>query len=146
MPFSKLQGRAVNWAEAEAPGLISLRFGNSISVEKQSEFLISPNGTFASGFYQVAAGTNAYCYSIWITNSVTKTVVWMANRDRPVIGKRSKLTLHRNGNVLVDPDGSTMWSSYTVSEAYAKVRLLETGDLVLIDQRENVIWEFRLSH
>ena len=104
-----LCARAVNWAEAEAPGLTSLRFGNSISVEKESEFLISPNGTFTSGFYQVAAGTNAYCYSIWFTNSVTKTVVWMANRDRLVNGKRSKLTLHRNGNlVLVDADGSTV--------------------------------------
>ncbi|XP_052176483.1 putative receptor protein kinase ZmPK1 isoform X2 [Diospyros lotus] len=66
----------------------------------------------------------------------------MANRDRPVNGERSKLVLHRNGNmVLADVDGSIVWSTNTFSEAHVEARLLETGNFVLINQGDNIIWE-----
>ncbi|XWS43773.1 hypothetical protein CRYUN_Cryun16bG0132800 [Craigia yunnanensis] len=66
----------------------------------------------------------------------------MANRDRPVNGKQSRLTLHDSGNlVLLDADGSIVWLTNTPSNAAAEVRLLETGNLVLINQAKNVIWE-----
>ncbi|XP_052174615.1 putative receptor protein kinase ZmPK1 [Diospyros lotus] len=130
----------VSCAEAGGRGLASLRLGSSLSVEEEGDFLISPSGAFSGGFYKV--GTNAYCFSIWFTNSVNKTVVWMANRDQPVNGIGSKLTPHRNGNLLLtDSDGSFVWSTNTFSEQYVEVQLLETGNLVLINQRENIIWE-----
>ncbi|XP_004305180.1 PREDICTED: putative receptor protein kinase ZmPK1-like [Fragaria vesca subsp. vesca] len=66
---------------------------------KQRNFLVSPSGTFSSGFYKV--GANASCYAIWFTNTVNKTVVWMANRDNPVNKRGSKLTLHGNGNLVL---------------------------------------------
>ncbi|BBH06194.1 S-locus lectin protein kinase family protein [Prunus dulcis] len=111
--------------------LSSLRQGSSLKVEEESDFLVSPNGTFSSGFYKV--DTNASCYSIWFTNSVNKTVVWMANRDKPVSRRVSKLTLHRNGNlVLTDGVGSL----YGV-----EAQLLETGNLVLINQEKMIIWQ-----
>ncbi|EOY07395.1 S-locus lectin protein kinase family protein, putative [Theobroma cacao] len=128
-------------ALAGLPGLSTLSPGNSLAVENEDDYLVSPNGTFTGGFYKV--GTNAYCFSIWFTNSADKTVVWMANRDRPVNGKQSRLTLHDSGNlVLLDADGSIVWSSNTVSSAAVEVRLLETGNLVLINREKNVvIWE-----
>ncbi|XVF55186.1 hypothetical protein PTKIN_Ptkin06aG0016600 [Pterospermum kingtungense] len=114
--------------------------GNSVAVENEHDNLVSPNGTFTSGFYKV--GTNAYCFSIWFTNSADKTVVWMANRDTPVNGKQSKLTLYENGNlVLLDADGSTVWSTNTASNAQAEVRLLETVNLVVVNEADNVVWE-----
>ncbi|BBH06191.1 hypothetical protein Prudu_017767 [Prunus dulcis] len=130
---------AATIASSEAR-LSSLRQGSSLTVEKESDFLVSPNGTFSSGFYKV--DTNASCYSIWFTNSVNKTVVWMANRDKPVSGRVSKLTLHRNGNlVLTDGVGSIVWSTNTFSDAGVEARLLETGNLVLINQEKRVIWQ-----
>ncbi|VVA25358.1 PREDICTED: putative receptor kinase ZmPK1 [Prunus dulcis] len=127
----------VDWSEA---GLSSLRQGSSLKVEEEIDFLVSLNRTFSSGFYKV--GTNASCYSIWFTNSVNKTVVWMANRDKPVSGRGSKLTLHRNGNlVLTDGVGSIVWSTNTFSDASVEARLLETGNLVLINQAKEVLWQ-----
>ncbi|BFG36271.1 hypothetical protein CerSpe_225450 [Prunus speciosa] len=127
----------VDWSEA---GLPSLRQGSSLKVEEENDFLVSPNGTFSSGFYKV--GTNASCYSIWFTKSVNKTVVWMANRDKSVSGRGSKLTLQRNGNlVLTDGVGSTVWSTNTFSDAGLEAQLLETGNLVLINQSKEILWQ-----
>ncbi|XVF55187.1 hypothetical protein PTKIN_Ptkin06aG0016700 [Pterospermum kingtungense] len=121
-------------------GLSTLSPGSSLDVENESDYLVSPTGTFTGGYYKV--GTNAYCFSIWFTNSVDKTVVWMASRDKPVNGKQSKLTLYETGNlVLLDADGSIVWSTETSSNVAAELRLLETGNLVLVDRAENVIWE-----
>ncbi|XP_050114695.1 putative receptor protein kinase ZmPK1 [Malus sylvestris] len=130
----------VAWSQQQFPGLPSLRQGSSLTVEKESDLLVSPNGTFSSGFYKV--GTDAYCYAIWFTNSANKTVAWMANRDEPVSARGSKLTLHKDGNlVLTDGVGSTVWSTSTFSNAGVEARLLETGNLVLINQSKGVIWQ-----
>ncbi|XP_024028325.1 putative receptor protein kinase ZmPK1 [Morus notabilis] len=122
-------------------GLSKLKEGNFLTVDKESEFLISPNGTFAAGFLKV--GNNAFCFSIWFTNSADKTVVWMANRDRPVSAKQSKMTLHGNGNmVLTDASGVIVWSTDTFSTSGMEAHLLETGNFVLIDQASKLfIWE-----
>lgn len=127
--------------QAESKGLLRLSIGKFLAVEKESDLLVSPNGTFSSGFYKV--GDNAYCYSIWFTNSVNKTVVWMANRDKPVNGKRSRLTLKTTGNlVLTDDDSSVAWSTDTSTVAAdVELQLLETGNLVLVNGEQTIIWE-----
>ncbi|XP_031287892.1 putative receptor protein kinase ZmPK1 [Pistacia vera] len=101
----------VAWAQAWSQGLPSLSHGSSLAVAKENDFLASPKGTFSGGFSEV--GTNAYCFAIWFTNSVNKTVVWMANRDKPVNGRHSSV----------------------------EARLLETGNLVLVNQTKGIIWE-----
>ncbi|XAR68898.1 Non-specific serine/threonine protein kinase [Bertholletia excelsa] len=67
----------------------------------------------------------------------------MANRDTPVNGKGSKLSLLSTGNlVLTDWDGSIVWSTNTLSESPLEAQLLETGNLVLMTEKDNVtIWE-----
>ncbi|GMN47718.1 hypothetical protein TIFTF001_016887 [Ficus carica] len=126
---------------SSSTGMPRLKQGSSLTVDKESEFLISPNGTFSAGFLEV--GTNAFGFSIWFTNSAEKTVVWMANRDRPVSAKQSKMTLNRNGNmVLTDAYGLIVWSTDTFSTSNVEAHLLETGNLVLIDQATtHFIWE-----
>ncbi|XP_022145540.1 putative receptor protein kinase ZmPK1 [Momordica charantia] len=127
-------------AEAAPPGLQRLTKGWSLAVEEENQFLISPDGTFSSGFYRV--GNNSFCYSIWFAKSSDKTVVWMANRDKPVNGQKSKLTLGGDGNlVLTDADGSITWSSKTVTRQQIELRLLENGNLVLVNETGNFIWQ-----
>ncbi|GMN47717.1 hypothetical protein TIFTF001_016886 [Ficus carica] len=130
-------------ASSSPPGLPSLREGSSLAVlDKQNEaFLVSPNGTFSAAFREV--GINAFCFSIWFTNSADKTIVWMANRNTPVSGKKSRMTLHKNGNmVLTDAFGSIVWSTNTFSASAVEARVLDTGNLVLFDQaKKMVIWE-----
>ncbi|XP_004137926.1 putative receptor protein kinase ZmPK1 [Cucumis sativus] len=121
-------------------GMQRLTSGSSIAVDKENQFLISPNGTFSSGFYRV--GNNSYCFSIWFTNSFHKTVVWMANRDKPVNGEQSRLTLNFDSNlILTDADDTVVWSTDTTSVGEIELRLLETGNLVVMNQSQHFIWQ-----
>ncbi|KAI8549986.1 hypothetical protein RHMOL_Rhmol06G0068400 [Rhododendron molle] len=117
----------------------TLPTSSSLSV---SDVLISANGTFSAGFYNV--GENAYCFSIWFTEPTSDgnlTVVWMANRDQPVNGKRSKLSLLKSGNlILTDAAQFTVWSTNTKSISPLQLQLLYTGNLVLRNQNGSV-WE-----
>ncbi|KAK6244954.1 hypothetical protein QUC31_011363 [Theobroma cacao] len=117
-----------------------LQRGSSLSVEDDSDMLTSADNTFTCGFYNV--GENAYYFSIWFTNSKEKTVVWMANRDKPVNGKGSRVSLLRDGAlVLKDVDGSTTWETNTSSTDVQKAELLDNGNLVLKDSTGKILWQ-----
>ncbi|XP_042483601.1 putative receptor protein kinase ZmPK1 [Macadamia integrifolia] len=119
--------------------LNSLYKGSFLSVEDESDFLISPDKSFTSGFYMV--GTNAFCFAIWFTNSTAKTVVWMANRDRPVNGHGSRISLQKDGSmVLTDFDGSTIWYIDHITDAQ-KAELLNNGNLILVNSQGMVLWQ-----
>ncbi|KAJ1380089.1 Bulb-type lectin domain [Sesbania bispinosa] len=120
----------------------------SLSVEKLDEDIIvsSPKRTFTAGFYPV--GENAYSFAIWFTQSHTNlhnaTIVWMANRDQPVNGKRSTLSLHKTGNlVLTDAGQFNVWSTNTNSFNPLELFLYDTGNLVLREQNNHssVLWQ-----
>ncbi|XP_061954679.1 putative receptor protein kinase ZmPK1 isoform X2 [Populus nigra] len=116
-----------------------LRRGSSLSVEDDSDILISPDKTFSCGFYGM--GQNAYWFSIWFTNSKDRTVVWMANRDRPANGRGSRVSLRRDGAmVLTDVDGSIIWETNT-STGVGRAELLDTGNLVLKGPGGKVLWQ-----
>ena len=129
------------------PLLVSLIFHNfqhsssfSLSVEKFKEDVIvsSPKGKFTAGFYPV--GDNAYCFAIWYTQP-PHTLVWMANRDQPVNGKRSTLSLLTTGNlVLTDAAQFMVWSTNTAtSSKQVQLHFYDTGNLVLLDNSDNVV-------
>ncbi|KAM4129403.1 hypothetical protein ACJW30_01G020300 [Castanea mollissima] len=109
----------------------------SLSV-KNPDFLISPNGDFSAGFYSV--GDNAFCFAIWFSNS--RTVVWMANRDQPVNGKHSKLSILKTGNlILTDASNVTVWATNTVSLSSVLLFLNNTGNLILCNNKGVVLWQ-----
>ncbi|KAK6228960.1 hypothetical protein SCA6_017911 [Theobroma cacao] len=123
-----------------------LKEGSSISVEKANDVLTSADGTFSAGFHPV--GNNAYCFAIWFnkpscgTNNCT--VVWMANRDLPVNGKYSKLSLLKSGNlVLTDAGRVIVWMSNTVSNSKSSsyLELYDTGNLVLHNSDGSRLWQ-----
>ncbi|XP_004492313.1 putative receptor protein kinase ZmPK1 [Cicer arietinum] len=123
----------------------SLRKGSSLSVENPQDTIISPNGMFSAGF--IAIGENAYSFAIWFTtpNSINhnNTIVWTANRDEPVNGKRSKLTLLNTGNiVLFDVSLNNVWSSNTESLEPLELHLNDDGNLVLRElQGTRILWQ-----
>jgi hypothetical protein len=121
--------------------LYNLSGEKSLSVEKPEEVLISPNGVFTAGFHSV--GDNAFCFAVWFsTNSSPRTVVWMANRDHPVNGKRSKLSLIKTGNlILTDADKLTVWATNTVSLSPLRLSLYNTGNLVLHNMEGSTLWK-----
>ncbi|XP_027356531.1 putative receptor protein kinase ZmPK1 [Abrus precatorius] len=113
---------------------------SSLSVEKPSETLVSANGDFSAGFFQV--GNNAFCFSVWFTRSKPPTVTWMANRDEPVNGKGSKLSLWKNGNlVLIDAERTTIWTTGTCSPFESHLKLLNNGNLILLTSQSTIVWQ-----
>ncbi|KAJ9693059.1 hypothetical protein PVL29_011971 [Vitis rotundifolia] len=117
----------------------TLSQGSSLSVERPEDVLVSPNSLFSAGFYLV--GDNSYCLAIWFTKSINRTVVWMANRDQPVNGRRSELSLLRNGNlILTDAGWLTVWSTSTVGASMVQLKLNDDGNLELIGSEGVVYW------
>ncbi|KAJ0105193.1 hypothetical protein Patl1_19460 [Pistacia atlantica] len=129
----------ISFESSESQNL--LQRGSSLSVEDSSHvYLTSPDKTFTCGFYSL--GENAHWFSIWFTNSKDTTVVWMANRERPVNGKGSKVSLQKNGDlVLKDVDGSVIWTTNTSSTGADRAELLDSGNLVLKDIDGNTLWQ-----
>lgn len=110
--------------------------------DASSKHLVSPDKTFTCGFYTFNDTTHAYYFSIWYTNSKEKTVVWTANRDKPVNGHGSRLTLTKHGSlVLTDRGGSIVWATNTSSVAVDRVELLNSGNLVLKNKSGKILWK-----
>ncbi|RHN38453.1 putative protein kinase RLK-Pelle-SD-2b family [Medicago truncatula] len=118
--------------------------GSSLSVEKSNNTLISSNGDFSAGFLPV--GDNAFCFAVYFTKSKQPTIVWMANRDQPVNGKHSKLSLFKNGNlILTDADRkrTPIWSTASFSPFPLQLKLQNNGNLVLSTTNGNIsiLWQ-----
>ncbi|KAK2386684.1 putative receptor protein kinase ZmPK1 [Trifolium repens] len=121
----------------------------SLYVENSKDVIVSsPKGTFTAGFYPV--GENAYSFAIWFTQKYNHldnnnaTVVWMANRDQPINGKRSTLSLLKNGNlVLTDAGQFDVWSTNTNSSKPLELFLYDTGNLILREHNMNgsILWQ-----
>ncbi|XP_058787807.1 putative receptor protein kinase ZmPK1 [Vicia villosa] len=125
----------------------------SLSVENpQQNIILSPNHTFTAGFYPV--GENAYSFAIWFTQKYkhldnNATIVWMANRDKPVNGKHSTLSILKTGNlILTDAAQSNVWSTDTTSLKPLQLLLHDTGNLILQElntntncSSNNILWQ-----
>ncbi|XP_057829240.2 putative receptor protein kinase ZmPK1 [Cryptomeria japonica] len=121
-------------------GLDGLRLGYySPSPQESETILISPDGTFSAGFYNV--GINAYGLAVWYSLT-PKTVVWMANRDQPVNGQDSSLRFQIDGDLLlVDAGGIPIWRTNTKAVGVKEALLLNTGNLVLRSDSEQIVWQ-----
>ncbi|CAO2842466.1 unnamed protein product [Amaranthus hypochondriacus] len=117
--------------------------GSSIPVEHaSSKLLFSLDKTFTCGFYTIDNTTNAYFFSIWYTNTKDKTVIWTANRDKPVNGRGSELSFRKDGAmVLTDFDGSSVWETNTSSTEVSRAELLNSGNFVLKDSNGKILWQ-----
>ncbi|KAJ0024597.1 hypothetical protein Pint_08715 [Pistacia integerrima] len=117
-----------------------LEEGSSLSVDNSNDYLISENGVYSAGFFNV--GDNAFCFAVWFINSSRPVAAWMANRDKPVNGKGSKLSLLRNGDLfLTDAGGIPIWNSKTNSTSPVNLVLLDTGNLVLRNSETVTLWQ-----
>ncbi|KAL8196782.1 hypothetical protein R6Q57_024484 [Mikania cordata] len=118
----------------------ALTRGSSLLVEnKDDQLILSPNALFTAGFHQV--GQNAYVFAVWFTSPIT--LVWMANRDAPVNGHSSKLSLSKDGNlVLIDAGQYIIWSTQTESKSSSlQLKLHNSGNLVLQQEDQQILWQ-----
>nr|GFA11080.1 S-locus glycoprotein domain-containing protein [Tanacetum cinerariifolium] len=116
--------------------------GSSLHVEKE-DYLVSPSRHFTAGFHRV--GLNAYCFAIWFSETLSDgnhTFVWMANRDEPVNGKRSKFSLSKTGNLVLKDVNRKIWTTNTQSSSPLQLKLLDSGNLVLEElEKQSYLWQ-----
>ncbi|KAK8492560.1 hypothetical protein V6N13_054033 [Hibiscus sabdariffa] len=120
--------------------------GSSLSVEKTGDVLTSPGGIFSAGFHPV--GVNAYSFAIWFNTPSCRavanncTIVWMANRDQPVNGRRTRLCLSKSGNLVLKDAGQIhVWETNTVSKSVTNLTLDDGGNLILRDLQGHMLWQ-----
>jgi hypothetical protein len=115
----------------------------SISLTDDGNTLVSKGGIYELGFFTPGNSNKRYL-GIWYKNIPIQTVVWVANRINPINDSSGTLTLNNiTGNlVLTQKNNETVvWSTTSNSlrkkqEISVVAILLDTGNLVLIDEKE----------
>ncbi|RDY03179.1 G-type lectin S-receptor-like serine/threonine-protein kinase, partial [Mucuna pruriens] len=94
--------------------------------------LVSNDETFELGFFSLGNSTNRYL-GIWFKNIPIRTIVWVANGAHPLKDNSTKLTITKDGNlILLRKNGTVHWSTNTTSKPTRPIlQLLNTGNLVL---------------
>ncbi|KAF7119985.1 hypothetical protein RHSIM_Rhsim13G0167300 [Rhododendron simsii] len=107
------------------------------------ESIISSNNGFQLGFFSPINTTNRYV-GIWYSNIPLRTVVWVANRDRPLTDSSGTMVISDNGNLLIlSGQKQIIWSSNVSNPMVnSSAQLLDSGNLVIRDDSDGTtIWE-----
>ncbi|MQM13018.1 hypothetical protein Taro_045942, partial [Colocasia esculenta] len=113
----------------------------------KNQSLVSAGGAFALGFFSpggnsTPSSTNRYL-GIWYNKIPVRTVVWVANREKPVADPAAVLTVTSDRNIAVrDSKGAVFWSSGVAAVPNGTVAvLLDTGNLVLRQGDGSYAWQ-----
>ncbi|XP_064971913.1 receptor-like serine/threonine-protein kinase SD1-8 isoform X2 [Musa acuminata AAA Group] len=99
--------------------------------------LISKGGSFALGFFSPTGSDSRYI-GIWYHKISVQTVVWVANRQRPVTGSHGSLSVAANGTLRITGENSTVvWSSPSLALANPVAQLLDDGNFVVRERDGN---------
>ncbi|KAL4628638.1 hypothetical protein ACB092_05G254500 [Castanea dentata] len=113
---------------------------------KDGQILVSDQKTFALGFFTPENSNRRYV-GIWYHQITEKTIVWVANRDNPLYDKSGVLSINGQGNLVLHtqnqslPIWSTNVSTLTSPTNNSMAMLLEVGNLVLLQQDNQKVWQ-----
>ncbi|XP_047053424.1 receptor-like serine/threonine-protein kinase SD1-8 isoform X1 [Lolium rigidum] len=101
-----------------------------------NQTLVSAGGIFRLGFFTPPGSSDGGAYiGIWYASIPVQTVVWVANRQNPVVRSPGVLRLSPDGHlVIIDGQNTTVWSSAAPTKAMtsrATAQLLDSGNFVL---------------
>ncbi|TYI95950.1 hypothetical protein E1A91_D01G035000v1 [Gossypium mustelinum] len=113
---------------------------------KDPDVIISQNGVFRLGFFSLANSNNRYVGILYHQIPV-QTVVWVANRNRPLKDSSGILTISDDGNLVVsNGKAEILWSTNVTNLVpnATSAQLLDSRNLVL-NNGENggssILWE-----
>lgn len=127
----------------------TIKFSKLVS-DDQGDTLISSGERFELGFFTPSGSSETRRYvGIWYYRSNPPTVVWVANRDNPLLGDDGVFAIAEDGNLKVlDRSGKSYWSTNleTSSPVYRTAKLMDNGNLVVSqEEQENrsgrVLWQ-----
>ncbi|PON80479.1 Serine/threonine protein kinase [Parasponia andersonii] len=118
--------------------------GDTISVKKsitdsQGGTLISAGQRFELGFFSPEGGfPNRRYFGIWYYRRTPRTVVWIANRDKPLLNTNGVFVVSDEGELkLTDGNNKILWSADFRTGANSvkrKATLMDSGNLVLSEE------------
>ncbi|KAF8038825.1 hypothetical protein BT93_B1388 [Corymbia citriodora subsp. variegata] len=100
--------------------------------------ITSSGGLYRMGFFSPNGSANRYV-GIWYNNVPTYNVLWVANRDNPILDSSGVLTISDDGNlVIMNGKREILWSSnVSNSVTDAQAQLSDSGNLSLLKQSSN---------
>ena len=111
---------------------------------KFREELFSAEGKFKLGFFNLTS--NHYYIGIWHNDdnrAREDSLVWVANRDNPILNNPGSLTIDDNGNLTITHNGNLSIVLYSGHEATnASAVLKDNGNFVLCEKNSRrQLWQ-----
>lgn len=109
--------------------------------------LICYTDSFSGDLCWAAGGSTGKWYvGIWYNKISVQTVVWVANREKPVSDpSSSSLSILDDGNIILSHSNSTVWSTNSTNTGSSPMVavLLDTGNLVIRQESNasSVLWQ-----
>ena len=107
------------------------------------ETIISPGGRFELGLFSPKNSTNHYL-GIWYREVSPQTVVWVANREYPILSSSDSLSIGSDGNMIIF-DGKMHYFVTNTSSGSNNTHatLLDSGNLILMDTDQDlqILWQ-----
>ncbi|MBA0815820.1 hypothetical protein Gohar_000552 [Gossypium harknessii] len=119
---------------------------DNITIESglaDGQTLVSAGNRFQLGFFGPSRGSNVKRYvGIWYASN-SQIVVWVANRDNPILDRTGVLSIANDQLKLSDEKGKIYWSTQRGAKRSKHVaKLNDTGNFILLDERLRVnLWE-----
>ncbi|XP_061979173.1 G-type lectin S-receptor-like serine/threonine-protein kinase RKS1 isoform X2 [Populus nigra] len=114
---------------------------------KDGDVLVSSGQSYELGFFSSGIDSTRRYVGIWY-RKVSRTVVWVANRDNPINGTSGVLAINKQGNLVIYENNRSsvpVWSTNvpaSISMTNCTAQLLNSGNLVLVNQdSKGVLWQ-----
>ena len=100
--------------------------------------LVSPGQVFELGFFTPEGNTNNSKYlGIWYYNqSNPRIIVWVANRNKPLLESKGFLIIKDGDGKVLDNNGEIYWSTDVNVPVNSTLCLEDTGNLILYSRGE----------
>ncbi|CAL9042739.1 unnamed protein product [Musa banksii] len=106
-----------------------------------NQTLISAGGVFQLGFFNSSGSGNGYL-GIRYYNLADPSVVWVANRNKPLNLSTATMNLTADGTLSLFDNGIIIWSTGTSRAINPVLQLLDSGNLVLTAGKSNSpLWQ-----
>ncbi|XP_057458962.1 G-type lectin S-receptor-like serine/threonine-protein kinase At4g27290 [Lotus japonicus] len=115
---------------------------------RDGESLVSASGSLEAGFFSPGNTTTRRYFGVWYRNITPLTVIWVANREKPLQNNHSGvLKLNERGILqLFNGTSNAIWSSNTSSKAgnisNPIAQLLDSANLVVKEtEKASFLWQ-----
>ncbi|XP_019169083.1 PREDICTED: G-type lectin S-receptor-like serine/threonine-protein kinase B120 isoform X1 [Ipomoea nil] len=115
-------------------------------IKDDGENIVSANEKFVLGFFSPEGTSNRYV-GIWYNEIIPQSVVWVANRERPILDKNGAFGITGNGTfVVLDGKNVSIWNTNSsVTSSNATMVLRNTSELIILKtdgwRPNNTIWQ-----